>query len=668
MAWKLDSDFIFQQIKENKTLQICILIIIPLLIYARSISYDYTNFDDNGIIQQKFNLVGDISKIDSAFKVDAFFNPQGDFYRPIQNVSFMLDAQVSRNKLWMFHITNILIHLLTIISLFYFLIFLQINQYISFVLSLLFATHPLFASCVSWIPSRGDILIGLLGLQLFMTFGLYWKKNNNLYLILHALLFLITIFTKETAVLYPVFFVFYFIFLHKGKFTIKNIGKLVLFAAIWISCYGFYFYMRKQVASNTGATVDVLGIIPFLKNNPVIPTVVGKFFFPIHLSTLPLYTNTSTIIGIVCLVLLFFITAEKTIERKWGVLMGAMWFLLFAIPPTIYRLENADSFFNYLEHRTYLPMIGIVIILAYYIDGYKKSIFLKKYFTGLSLLITLTFSCLAWSHSGDYKNSFSLAMRAANEKNPSGYSMRANEYLRIKDTVNALQDINNAIELKTNDPNIYYTRGTIFSRLQQHEAAENDFSMALNLNPRLINVYLARSVERRYLKKYESAFRDIFFAATYDSLNPKVYFTFGNLFIATKDFINADSSFSKAIFLNPKYAEAYNNRAYSRFFIRNYQGCIDDCNHAIALMKNNTPAVVYNNMAKAYVALNQYNTALLHFNKALSIDINFADGYYERGKAKIQFNDMAEGCKDLQNASRLGYIDTLHLLEKKCNR
>ena len=202
--------WLIEQLKNNRCWHICFLIILPVIIYVQSVNFDYTNFDDNGIILQKFDIVGNIHKIDTAFKVDAFFNKNGDFYRPVQNVSFMLDAQVSGSKLWMFHITNLLIHILTCISLYYFLRFLSLKKYTAFLLALLFAVHPLFASGVGWVPSRGDILIGLFGIQLFMTFGMYFKTGRLIYLVLHVLLFLVTLFTKETAVIFPVFLLYYY--------------------------------------------------------------------------------------------------------------------------------------------------------------------------------------------------------------------------------------------------------------------------------------------------------------------------------------------------------------------------------------------------------------------------------------------------------------------------
>ncbi|HPH23117.1 MAG TPA: tetratricopeptide repeat protein, partial [Chitinophagaceae bacterium] len=593
-------------LKNNVWCHLGLLILLPLIIYVQSVKFDYTNFDDNGIILDKIAIVKNIKKIDTVFKTDAFWNSTGDFYRPIQNLSFMLDAQVSGEKLWMFHITNLIIHILTCVSLYYFLQFLSLKRYTAFLLSLLFAVHPLFASGVGWIPSRGDILIGLFGLNLFLTFGKYFKTGNLTYLFLHAILFVITIFTKETTVLFPFFFLYYYFFILKEKFSFK---KLSPFAIIWAASFVLFFILRRKVTVGSGATVDVLGIIPFFKNNQVIPTIIGKFFIPYNLSTFPLYENISTIIGIIFMIVLGYLTIKYSTEKKWAVLMGLLWFLFFAIPPTIYRLENADTFFNYLEHRTYLPMMGIVLIVGFFLDEHIDSGIYKKYFAWFYVPLIVVFSILAFMHCADYKDHKSVSNRAAKLNNPAGLSFRAGIWIDKGDTTAAMADMNKAIELNPKDANMFFARGRIKAKMNDHIGAEQDFSLAISLNPGLVNAYLARAVEKRFLKKYESAFRDMFTAVKYDSANPKVHTSLGNLFIAVGDYKNAIVGFSKAISLQPTYAEAYNNRAYAKVLSADYKGAIEDGKMALKIMNQKPSYITYNNIGYAYRELNQLDSA-----------------------------------------------------------
>jgi len=652
---------------QSKTvLHILLIILLPVIVYVQSVGFDYTNFDDNGIILQKFDVVGNIHNIDTAFKVDAFFNKTGDFYRPVQNISFMLDAQVSREKLWMFHITNLLIHILTCISIYFFLPFLNIKKYTAFLLSLLFSIHPLFASGVGWIPSRGDILIGVLGIQLFITFALYFRTKNITYLILHILLFLVTIFTKETTVFFPILFLYYYFFLLKEKLSVKNLARLIPFGIAWLGIFIFFFKLRKHVVMGTGVTKDVLGIIPFFKNNTVIPTIIGKFFVPFNLSPFPLYNNASTIIGLICLLGILYLTFEYSIEKRWAALLGFLWFILFAVPPTIYRLQNADVFFNYLEHRTYLPMIGVVIIIALFIDDHIASPVFNKWFIGAYIPVVVLFGVLAYLHCQDYKDGYSINERAATLNNPSALAGRAGRDLEIKDTTLAMNDINKAIELNPNDPNMYFQRGTIMARMLNHEAAEQDFSLTLNMEPNLVDALLGRSIERRYLHKYESAFRDVYRASTIDPNNPKIYYSFGNLQVVTKNYKEADSSYSKAITLKPNYSEAYNNRAYCKLFLGDYTGTISDCYQALKLMGKRPSPIVFDNLGQAYRELNKLDSAFIYFNKAVELDKNFAQAYFERGKAYLKNNDLNNACSDWMQSRVLGYTDSTGMENKYC--
>src|ERR1700739_2171458 len=118
---KVTLQSLIDNFKKNKLWHILALVVVPVVIYSQCIKFGYTNFDDNGIIKDKFSIVGrplTLKNIDTVMKVDAFWNTHGDFFRPVQNLTFMLDAQVSGDQLWMFHITTLLIHLLTCISLY----------------------------------------------------------------------------------------------------------------------------------------------------------------------------------------------------------------------------------------------------------------------------------------------------------------------------------------------------------------------------------------------------------------------------------------------------------------------------------------------------------------------------------------------------------------------
>jgi hypothetical protein len=182
---------------EKQTIwHIILLILLPFFLYIKVAGFEFIDFDDVAIIKNNFDILGHFSKIGIAFKTDAFISAHGDFYRPMQTVSFMLDALIGGDRPWIYHLFNLLYHILTVVSLYFFLRSLQIKNMASLFIALLFSVHPLLTAAVSWIPARGDVLIGLFGVLLFNTFGRYCRTKNTGWLMLHSLLFALALFSK----------------------------------------------------------------------------------------------------------------------------------------------------------------------------------------------------------------------------------------------------------------------------------------------------------------------------------------------------------------------------------------------------------------------------------------------------------------------------------------
>ena len=85
-----------------------------------------------------------------------------------------------------------------------------------------------------------------------------------------------------------------------------------------------------------------------------------------------------------------------------------------------------------------------------------------------------------------------------------------------------------------------------------------------------------------------------------------------------KDYEGAMSDYTKAIEINPKYADAYYNRGISKYDLENYQGAISD------------------------------------YTKAIEINPKYADAYNNRGIVNYSINRKDYACKDYKSAISLG--------------
>ncbi|MGA9110295.1 MAG: tetratricopeptide repeat protein, partial [Smithella sp.] len=78
---------------------------------------------------------------------------------------------------------------------------------------------------------------------------------------------------------------------------------------------------------------------------------------------------------------------------------------------------------------------------------------------------------------------------------------------------------------------------------------------------------------------------------------------------------------------------------------------------AIRLKPNDADA--YENRGVVYYKLNQYQTALDDFSKAISLKNNYVDAYKNRGVVYIMQGNKKLGCRDFKKACALGNCKSL---------
>ncbi len=112
--------------------------------------------------------------------------------------------------------------------------------------------------------------------------------------------------------------------------------------------------------------------------------------------------------------------------------------------------------------------------------------------------------------------------------------------------------------------------------------------------------------------------------------------------------------YTKAIELDPKVAEAYNNRGRAYIHKGQYDQAIADCNKALEIDPGHTYA--YFHRGYAYAMKGQYNLAIADFTKVIELDpkyANIANTYYGRGVAYCAKGQFDLAISDLNNAKKL---------------
>lgn len=136
------------------------LIILPLICYFRSLSYDFLyELDDDWILVSN-NSIKMISQY--GFRkglLYLFCYDTTDFhYHPITYLSMSLDYYFFGMHAWVYKLHNLILHLICGLLLFYFIQLLFKNRWIAFLVALFFLIHPMNIESVAWPSCRRQSL------------------------------------------------------------------------------------------------------------------------------------------------------------------------------------------------------------------------------------------------------------------------------------------------------------------------------------------------------------------------------------------------------------------------------------------------------------------------------------------------------------------------------
>lgn len=358
-----------------------IFTIIVFSLYGKTLFFDWTYYDDDVLIVDKQEFLS-FSNIKNVLFTTVFGQEEDKFCRPVLNLTFLCEKYLYGTKPFGYHLTNIIIHLFAVFSVFLLLI-LRYDKKISFIFCLLFLCHPAFTQAVAWIPGRNDSLLTLFLVLSCYFFIKYMDANKIIFLISYFIFFILSLFTKETAIVVPIF---YFMILFYKKKGIKQYLFQFIIIASTILIYLFY---RSIVLSYQTYSISFKNLMMnFIASFPATTKYIANIFFPFKLSLFPTMLEVNYLLCLASLLLfiLLFIKSKKYDLKN--VLFGFCWFLFFLFP-TFLMPNN-----QFYDHRLYLPLVGILIVILELLNKYDKILKIKNILIFsfiLLLFFTITF-------------------------------------------------------------------------------------------------------------------------------------------------------------------------------------------------------------------------------------------------------------------------------------
>jgi len=462
------------------------LIIICLLFYLRTVFFKFTDFDEVPLITNSFQFNKDLRNLPKAFTTDVFRNPNGEivYYRPMLTVSLMLDAQIGGVNPRIYHLTNLILHILSVLLIFIFLQKLKIARTVAMILSMVFAIHPILSQAVAWVPGRNDSLLALFCIAGFIFFIDYINTRKIRYLFIHFIFFFLALLTKETGLIMPVLLISY---LWVARQKIFSKANLTVHLA-WVMLLLAWFLLRSNALNS--ATMLPSWTISFDNIYDVlISTMIyfGKILLPINLTVVPMVKDTQLWPGIVSLALLVLLLGFSFITCNRMTLFGIGFFLLFLMP-TLLRPIKEEVLYIY-EHRAYLPFVGVLILFSQANLGKIKKV--SWFFKPLLMFIFLFFAIKNLSHTSVFRNKNTFWISAVNNSphNSLAYIGLGANYAEEGDVDKAFYLYNKAIELNPHAAVALGNIGYIYMMKGNYLAAEKSLLKGLAESPKEVLNY-----------------------------------------------------------------------------------------------------------------------------------------------------------------------------------
>ncbi len=529
--------------KQQKMFIYAVLVAATLVVFWQVNQSDFIDFDDHVYVTQNSYVQSGLTLRGLRW---AFGTTYAEFWHPLTWISLMFDYNLHGLNPGGYHLTNLILHILSTLLLFWLFNRMTGDIWKSALVAALFALHPLHVETVAWVSKRKDVLSTLFWMLTLCLYVYYTEKPAIKRYLLVLFSFVLALLSKPMVVTLPVIMILLdywplkrfefqkgnqilWYFREKTSFFILS----AVFSVITLYAHRTPFMIHYSLDSR-------------LKNAVIsFTSYLGKFFWPYNLAVFYPFSDQMSVYQVgtsALLIVIISVAAVMTAKRFPCFLFGWFWYAVTILPVIgIIQVSNRAMSDNY----TYIPSIGIFVGLAWGIPllfGSEEN--RKKILLPISITILAVFVFLTWQQCGYWRNNFELWNHTclATKNNYLAYNNLASELAQRGKIPEAIDHYNKAIGMRPDMHLPYNGRGLAYHNLGQYHRAIDDYNHALRLKLDYAEAFYNRGNAYDELGQYQQAIHD----------------------------------YNEAIRLNPDYLEAYNNRGNTYFSIGNNEhGCRD---------------------------------------------------------------------------------------------
>jgi protein O-mannosyl-transferase len=620
-----------------------VLTLSTLLVFWQVRNFDFVKYDDRNYVYENPNVLNGLTH-DGI--ISAFTTPRSGNWLPLTWLSFMLDSQLFGLNPGRMHLVNLFFHIINTLLLFAVLKKMTGSLWPSAFVAAAFAIHPVHVESVAWVINRKDVLSTFFFMLTLAAYAGYVRGGGLFRYLLAILLFVFGLLAKPILVTLP-FVLLLLDYWPLGRFaapqaieTTSIPDKRRLLYRIIIEKIPFFVLAAVSstvtfIAQKSGGSVPDINTISLQSRvaNTLLSYTryIGKMFWPQNLAVFyPRDIDRFSFWQIaMCAMLLLGISVfviRFGRNRKY-LPVGWFWFVGTLIPVIGLVQSGAQA---YADRYTYIPYIGLFIMVAWGLPGLLSKLPQRKIALGLSMVIVLaTLGICTHKQVSFWNNTITLFTHAI-EVTQNNYVAYNNLGVALKSVdryQDAIEAYKQAIKSKPDYVEAYYNLGIAYGKLGIRQNEIDAYKQTIRIKPDFTEAYINLGFAYNALGRYLDAINAYEQVTKLQPNYADGHFNLGVVYARLGRFQDAAEAFKRAVRIKPDFAEAYYNLGNSYGGLDRYQDAIEAFVQAIRIKPDWADA--HYNLGNACLLSGDKQSALEEYNILKNIDAEQAKTLFD---------------------------------------
>ena len=678
-----------------------LLSLIPICVFLNTLHSGFV-YDDIGVIEDNY-FIRSLQNVPKVFSKEYFHLANELSYRPVVTISYFLDYAVWRLNPFGYHLTNVILHTINSVLLYAILLRLIRLRSVALFSAILFSIHPCVTEAVNAISYREDIFATLF---IFLSCLCLILSGKKVYYALSLLSYLLSLFSKETAIVMPLFILLYWVlFMRKYPTSLSSAQKDMAhslsisrsnsgesfgtaksrWARDFIDYYLgyvlislFYLCMRFIVLKNplevSVGYVKGSIAINFMTMAKILASYVKLMFLPFHLSAdytiapvLSIFDASFitslillAVVGIIIFKTINGIPSLSVLNRNRINSLFMPCFFIALLP-----VLNIIPIGHIMADRyLYLPAAGFcTVISGLLFHGvitqppvnkqekfpiYRHGILNKYTFTiPLISIICVFFITKTVLRNMDWRNEYTFWTKILREQpqNYDAHNNLGNYFYKQGALDRAICELEEAVGLKKNYPEGHNSLGTMYIDKGLIDKAITEYVEAVKYRPVFPQAYY--NLGNAYIKKGMVDDSITFFnkAISQGMYNPQVFNNLGSAYMKKGMMDEAIVQYQRALSVYKDFAEVHSNLGYVYTEKRDLNRAVSELREALRLQPSHANA--HNNLGAVYCQQGLWDMALDEFMKAVRFDPRNASAHKNIGMIYFTKGDKQRASEHL---------------------